>query len=448
MDVFLAAVALVMVVLLITSLHVNAAISLLLGATFLGLTTGSGLGGTSALIVEGFGEIMSRVGLLIGFGVLIGALLFALGALQRFSELLVRVLGTGRLPYTLAATLSAVFPSIYGDVQLVLAAPLARSAAPKLGPHGLGVMAGTLTAGILCGYAFVIPGLVTVTTAGLVGAPLASMLLYGLIVGPVTAVVTVFIWHRLLRLGFWKPDKDEAPSHALVEEESAPSPPDNDERTAPLGLALLPIAIPLIMIAVATIATTWGVESAVLDALGNPAVALFVGLVGAYLLARAYLGRPTTDRALSKGFDTLGQILLITGVGGSFGAVIAHTNLADVLTSLFDAESGGSVITVILLAWLIAAVLHLAVGSITVAAVTSATALASVIGQLDVAPVAVALAISAGAIFAVTVHSNFFWMFQTLLGVSTRGALKALTVLSAISSVVALPMVLLLALIP
>src|SRR3712207_8354898 len=50
-------------------------------------------------------------------------------------------------------------PAIYVDVQLVLASPLARSAAPRMGRNGLAMMGATLTAGILVGYVFVVPGL-------------------------------------------------------------------------------------------------------------------------------------------------------------------------------------------------------------------------------------------------------------------------------------------------
>ena len=106
--------------------------------------------------------------------------------------------------------------------------------------------------------------------------------------------------------------------------------------------------------------------------LGNPAFALFVGLVGAYVVAQATIGRERTSDAMSKGFDTTGQILLITGIGGSLGEVIAATNLRDVLSDLFSADAGASLIVSILLAWLIAAVLHLAIGSISVAAITAA----------------------------------------------------------------------------
>ncbi len=78
------------------------------------------------------------------------------------------------------------------------------------------------------------------------------------------------------------------------------------------------------------------------------------------------------------------------------------------------------------------------------AAIAAAGILAPVLGTLDVAPVVVGLAIGAGALFALQVNSNFFWMFQSLLGISTTGALKALTFVTALASVVALPIIMVL----
>lgn len=204
-----ASIAIVAVVLLILVARVEPVIALVVGSLYLGLAAGLGFEGTITAVTEGFGDMMAEVGLLIGFGVLLGSLLHAMGALQAVVERLLRTLGPRRLPYALAVVLSTVFPSIYVDVQLVLAAPLARSAAPRLGRHGLPLMGGVLTTGILVGYVFVVPGLGVVATAGLLDVPLGTMLVYGFVIGPLTALLTVFLYGRLLRRGFWNPAKDE-----------------------------------------------------------------------------------------------------------------------------------------------------------------------------------------------------------------------------------------------
>ncbi|UYM07734.1 GntP family permease [Solicola gregarius] len=439
-----ATVAILAVVLLIIVLRVDPVISLVIGSLYLGLAAGLGFETTLTTIVDGFGGIMAEVGLLIGFGVLIGSLLFSMEALQRLVRLLLDVLGPKRLPYALSAALSTIFPSIYVDVQLVLAAPLARSAAPQLGRHGLGLMGGALTAGILVGYVFVVPGLGTVSIAGLLDVPLGTMLVYGLLIGPLTAVLTTFIYSRLLKRGFWNPENDEAASESLLEEEAlaAETADNGDDRKLPsLFVSLLPVLVPLLLIAFGAIADAAGFSNELIAFLGNPVLALFLGLVGAVILARVSMGVERVEQALGKGFDTTGQILLVTGVGGSLGAVIGATDLDQMLGDLFSAESGTPVVVSILLAWLIAAVLHLAIGSISVAAITAAGIIGPIVGELDVPAAVIGLAIGAGALFALHVNSNFFWMFQTLLGVSTRGTLKALTFVTSLASVVALPMI-------
>ncbi|MBX9391281.1 GntP family permease [Streptomonospora nanhaiensis] len=466
-----ATIAIVGVVLLIIWAGVEPVIALVVGSIYLGLAAGLGFEKTITTIATGFGDIMAEVGLLIGFGVLLGSLLFAMGALQKLVELLLRLLGPRRLPYTLAAVLSTIFPSIYVDVQLVLASPLARSAAPRIGRHGLALMGGALSAGILIGYVFVIPGLGTVSIAGLLDLPLGTMMLYGFPIALVTSVLTTFLFSRLLRMGWWNAAKDEqelAPGEpgAAVTAADAPEGPTGTAgadgsggtagaggaggvaveqrgatRTPPLYVSLLPILVPLVMIGGGAVAEAAGVESAAVAFFGDPALALFVGLVGAYLLARGALGTKRTNEALNEGLNTTGQILLVTGVGGSLGAVIGETALADVLGGFFSAEHGTPALVAVVLAWLIAAVLHLAIGSISVAAITAAGILAPILGGLDVPTVVIGLAIGSGALFALHVNSNFFWMFQSLLGISTRGALKALTFVTALAWVFAVVLV-------
>ena len=60
----------------------------------------------------------------------------------------------------------------------------------------------------------------------------------------------------------------------------------------------------------------------------------------------------------------------------------------------------------------------------------------------------IGLAIASGSMFALQVNSNFFWMFKSLLGLTTQGTLKTMTTVTATASLVSLPMVMVAALIP
>jgi gluconate:H+ symporter, GntP family len=447
------AIAIVLVVVLIIRFKVDPVISLIIASLYLGLASGVGFGDTVVAITGGFGEIMAEVGLLIGFGVLIGSLLHSLGTFRKLVGGLLRAVGAKRLPYAMTAALSTVFPSIYVDVQVVLASPIARTSAPHIGPRGLAHMAGAIGIGIFAGYVFVIPGLAAVSIAGLLSIPLGTWLLYGILLGPVTAVVTTIVFGLMVRTGYWNPARDEDPDEGLDVSDEAEAvetgvvgtgPGEKGSKAdvnVPLAMSLLPILVPLLLIAFGAFAELLGFSNPLIAFLGDANIALFVGLLGAYVIARAATGHERTQEALSTGFHTTGEILLITGIGGSLGAVIEATGMDQALAGLFSAE-GAAVVTSILLAWFIAAVLHLAIGSVSVAAITAAGIIAPVVASTGVAPIAIGLAIASGAMFALQVNSNFFWMFRSLMGLTTQGALKSMTMVTSIGSVVSLPAVL------
>ena len=432
-------IAIVAIILLIIKVKVDPIIALILGCLYLGLASGIGFAETIEAITGGFGDIMTKIGLLIGFGVLMGALLHSMGAFKVMVEALVKVVPPNRLPYALTLALSTIAPSIYVDVQVVLAAPVARSSSKFLGKNGLAWMAGALGTGIFCGYVFVVPGLSAISIAGLLQVPLGTYLLFGIVIGPVTAVITTWLFKRMLNRGWWNAAKDEEESNAgdIEQAEEAVAP----EKRPSLALCLAPIVVPLLLIATGAFCELAGVDIPIIAFLGDANVALFLGLLGAYVMARKYVGLDRSTQAFTEGLQTTGEILLVTGVGGSLGAVIKATGLAKILGGLFSVDAGAPVVLSLLLAWFIAALLHLAIGSVSVAAITAAGIIAPIAAQLPIAPVALGLAIASGSLFALQVNSNFFWMFKSLLGLSTSGSLKTMTTVTSIASLVSLPLV-------
>ena len=446
MEIVHSAIAILAAILLIIKFKVDPVISLLIACVYLGLATGLGATGTVEAITGGFGEIMAEVGLLIGFGVLIGALLYAMGTFSDLVEILARRVGR-RLPYAMAATLSTIFPSIYVDVQVVLAAPMAKESAPAVDRrHGLPWLAGAMGIGIFAGYVFVVPGLAAVAIAGLLDVPLGTYLLYGLPIGLATALITTFLFRLLLGRGYWNEETDLDPD--VVFEEGRPHDETSDvplaERATrfPLWVRLLPILVPLVLIATGAILDLAKATNPVVTFLGDANIALFIGLLIAFFMVRPSLGADGVGKVLTAGFHTTGEILLVTGIGGSLGAVIAESGMDKTLEDLFSADENAPVIISILLAWLIAAVLHFAIGSVSVGAITAAGIIAPIVGSLGVDPVVIALSIASGAMFALHVNSNFFWMFTTLLDLSTKGSLKTLTMATSLGALVSLPLVL------
>jgi H+/gluconate symporter-like permease len=458
------AVAILAVVVLIVRFKFNPVVSLVVGSAYLGLAAGVGVDKTIEAIMTGFGDIMAEIGLLIAFGVLLGAILQQTGAIQRLVETLLKVFGAKRMPYAMSLTIATFLQSIYLDVLLVISAPLARSMAGKIGKNGTGRMAAAMAIGLECGIALTVPGVGALALAGLLGVPLGKMLLFGVVLVIPTVAISVAIMSFLFNHGWWNEERDEQefigaePDPELGLEPTAdPEPtgasPVDDSgsggvatKTAatrtraevPLILLFAPLLTSLVLIAVGAILDAADIHNPIVKFVSSPVIALLIGLVGTSFVGRYALGAEAIQRAITTGFKESGQILILTGVGGSLAATIKATGLGDVLGEYFTA----STVAPLLVVWLIAAALHVAVGSVSISAITAAGILAPVAPHIGVDPVLIALAAGAGSLFAVHVTSNTFWLLQSLMGQTTRGALKTVTVGVSVASVVAILLIL------
>jgi len=448
------AVAILAIAVLIVRFKLNPLIALVIGCCYLGISAGLGVDRTVKAVSSGFGDIMADIGLLIAFGVLMGALLRDLGAIERLVDRLLHAVGPKRIPHAMALTISTFLQSIYLDVLLVISAPLARGIAPRLGRFGTARMATALAIGLECGIIFTVPGVGALALAGLLHVPLGTYLLYGLVVVIPTVAIAITITTFLLTRGWWKPEVDEQ-EPVGVEPTADTAEPDEPvegggtavatrQRTQPkLVVLFAPLVVALLLVALGAITEIVHWHSEVVSLLSSPMVALLIGLVGTCVVGRRYMGQPRVEESLAAGLRQSGQILLLSGVGGSLAEVIKEAGLGDILGKYLSANSWAPLLVV----WVIAALLHVAVGSVTISAITAAGLLAPIAPALGIDPVLVALAAGAGSLFLVHLTSNTFWLLQTLMGQTTRGTLKTCSAGVSIASVVAMGPILLLSLV-
>ncbi|MFN3007920.1 GntP family permease [Mycolicibacterium wolinskyi] len=445
------AVAILAVVVMIVKFKFNPVVSLVIGSAYLGLAVGLGVEKTIEAITVGFGDIMAEVGLLIAFGVLMGAILQQTGAIERLVEMLLRLFGPKRMPYAMSLTIATALQSIFLDVLLVISAPLARNLAKRIGKNGTARMAVAMAIGLECGIVFTVPGVGALALAGLLGVPLGKMLLFGVCLVIPTVAISVAIMSFLFNRGWWDADRDEQPF--LGDEPTTDEAGDTDTdatggvavkttttpRTqTPLLVLFAPMLAALVLIATGAILDAAEIHNPIVKFVSSPVIALLIGLVGTSFVGRHALGAEPIQKAIATGFKESGQILILTGVGGSLAATIKAAGLGDILGEYFTASTAAPLLVV----WAIAAALHIAVGSVTISAITSAGILAPVAPIIGLDPVLIALAAGAGSLFAVHVTSNTFWLLQSLMGQSTRGALKTVTVGVSVASVVAILLIL------
>jgi H+/gluconate symporter-like permease len=451
------AVAIIAVVVMIVRFKFNPVVSLVVGSAYLGLAVGLGVEKTIDAIMTGFGDIMAEVGLLIAFGVLMGAILQQTGAIQRLVQSLLKLFGPKRMPYAMSLTIATLLQSIFLDVLLVISAPLGRSLAKKIGKNGTARMAAAMAIGLECGIVLTVPGVGALALAGLLGVPLGKYLLFGVLLVIPTVAISVAIMSFLFNHGFWNPERDEQeflgedPEPLVGDDESvsAATTPDTGGGVAtktatvvrtqtPLIVLFAPMLVSLVLIATGAILDAADIHNPIVKFISSPVIALLIGLIGTSFVGRYALGAEPIQHAIATGFKESGQILILTGVGGSLAATIKAAGLGDILGEYFTASTAAPLLVV----WLIAAALHVAVGSVTISAITSAGILAPVAPIIGLDPVLIALAAGAGSLFAVHVTSNTFWLLQSLLGQSTRGALKTVTVGVSVASVIAILLIL------
>jgi H+/gluconate symporter-like permease len=282
------------------------------------------------------------------------------------------------MPYAMSLTIATFLQSIFLDVLLVISAPLARTLSKKIGRNGVGRMAAAMAIGLECGIVLTVPGVGALALAGLLGVPLGKMLLFGVLLVIPTVAISVAIMSFLFNHGWWNEERDEQeflgddpelPDNADDETISRATGSDSDgtpggsvatktpaatrEKT-PLIVLFTPLLASLLLIATGAILDAADIHNPIVKFVSSPVIALLIGLVGTSFVGRYALGAQPIQHAIATGFKESGQILILTGVGGSLAATIKATGLGDILGEYFTASTAAPLLVV----WAIAAVLH------------------------------------------------------------------------------------------
>ncbi|MFE4370124.1 GntP family permease [Streptomyces sp. NPDC056835] len=395
-----------------------------------------------SMIESGMGGILGHVAIIIGLGTMLGAILEVSGGAEVLSARLLNLFGEKRAPLAMGVTGVVFGIPVFFDVGIFVLAPIVYAAAKRSGKSIL-LYAMPLLAGLSMTHAFLPPHPGPVAAAGLFEVDLGWVILMGVVVG-VPAVLAAWAYAAWIgkRIFVEVPqDMVEAAEEAkaAVAAEQRASGVTPRETPVALGTVLAIIGTPLVLILLATfssIALDPSTGRSVIEFFGHPFVALTIALLLAYYLLGIRRGwsRKSLETVSTASLKPVGNILLVVGAGGVFGAVLKGSGIADALADTFN-DVG---LPVILLAWLISVVLRVAQGSATVAIVTTAGIVVPLVEGQGLSQAYLALiimAISAGSIFASHVNDGGFWMVAKYFGISERDTLKSWTVLETVLSV-------------
>jgi len=421
---------------LIMVIKLHPALSLFVGALYMGISSGVGCVETVNTITAGFGSLMTSLGFSVAFGVMMGHLLSEIGAVESIANGILKLFNKNRAEYGLGLTGFIVSIPVFYDVGFVILVPLANALAKN--GKSVAYYVAALSAGLAIAHGFIPPTPGPMTGAELAGIDVGTMIFWGIIVGFPTLLAGLFLYKKIFldREGFWNPDKDIDKSISVEAKETLISETAKVKKTPSLGVSLIPIVLPIVLILIGTASTALGVtDNVYINFISNKNIALFVGLLSAMVIAGICgMNRKTLEKELSISTESIGTILFITGAGGSLAEILKLSGVGNALVSIVENTN----IPPVLFVWLVAWLLKLAQGSSTVAMVTAIGLVAPTIPALGINPVLVALAAVSGTLGACHVNDSGFWISAKIAGLTTSGGFKTYTLACATMSVVSL----------
>jgi len=384
-------------------------------------------------MVEGFGNTLSGIGLVIAFGTVIGIYLEKTGSTQVLANSILGIIGLKRSPLAMNLAGFVISIPVYCDSGYIILSSLNKAISKKTGIPVL-VFAIALATGLYSAHVFVPPTPGPLAAAAILDADLGMVLIFGLLVA-IPVSIAGYFWARFIGKSL---QEDEILETAETKEK-VPS-------TVKPFQAFLPLLVPIILIALKSVADYPthplgdGWAFSVLGFLGSPVIALLIGVFFAFALGRKV---PSEEKKewVPEAFKQAGAIVLITGAGGAFGAILRTMDIASIINLESSTGVGG-----LLIAFAISAVLKTAQGSSTVAIITTSAIIAPLLetfGLVSITDKALAvLAIGAGAMTVSHINDSYFWVVSQFSNMKVKTALRGHTLGTLVQGVVGILMIL------
>lgn len=402
-----------------TKFKLHPFLALIFAAIGFGLLSGMPFAEIVSSVNSGFGDIVGHIGLVIVIGCIIGTFLEESGGAYVMAQGIVRLAGKKRVPLAMLIVGCFISIPVYADSGFVILSPLNKAITKKAGVS-LACTAIALSLGLTITHCLVPPTPGPVAATAILGADLGLVILIGLIVSVFVAAESYFFVTRYASRTYIDPDPD---GEITVEED--------DAKDKPSALrSFLPVVVPLVLIVFKSISDFpgapfgEGVAASVLRFVGEPVVALIIGMILSFFLPKKFDRELlSTTGWVGKSLTSAAVIIMITAAGGSFGMILRNSGIADILGETLAGANVG-----IWLPFIIAAALKSAQGSSTVAIVTTASLIAPMMEALGfVSPVGRALAVMSlcsGAMVMSHVNDSFFWVVTQLSGMNVKTGCK------------------------
>ena len=407
-----------LIILMVNYLRLHPFLALFMVAVFFGFAAGMDYALILDTINDGFGGTLGKIGLVIIFGVIIGAFLENTGGAYALAEAVIKVVGKKRVSAAMGILGYFVSIPVYADSGFILLSPLNKSLSKKAG-ISLAGSAVALALGLTVTHNLVPPTPGPIAAAGILNADLGLVLALAIPISILALVMALVFATKFAARTYIEPNPD-------ISQESI----DQKMKTAPSAFkASLPIVVPIILIMINSRMKAIDVQDVAawqsfLQFLGEPVIALVIGMFLAFSLPKKLKKElVSTEGWVGKALKESANILLITGAGGVFGKMLQNSGIANVM-----GEALSDMNLSFFLPFLIASAIKLAQGSSTVALITTASIMLPMMPSLgmetEMDKALLVVSIGAGSMVVSHANDSFFWVVTQMSGMNVSQGYK------------------------
>ncbi|MBX2872178.1 MAG: GntP family permease [Saprospiraceae bacterium] len=380
-------------------------LALLLAALAMGLSLGMGGVETVEVVLQGFGNTLKWIAIVVILGAFIGEVLRETGGAMRISDAVIRWVGEQKLPWAMGITGSLVSIPVFVDVAYIVLQPVTEALAVRTKKPIL-VVGLALTAGLTVSHTLIPPTPGPLAVASLLEADIGRMLLINVFVG-LLAMMGGIVWAMKYCKSYRIPYDDK-----LLETQQHISSAPSEASNRPSALwDLLPILVPILLMGLGAFYTLrTGMLGRLVGFISTPMIAVLIGAAIAWLQLQRSDTRSNANQLVEQAIVKSALVIMITGAGGAFGFVIRESGIQDNLASFFsDLPFLG-----FLLPFIVAALLTTATGSITVSLIGTASIVGPLAASMPYSTEMMAALIGCGSFCVFHANSSFFWLLNRL----------------------------------
>ncbi len=409
----------VLLFILIVRFKLNAFLSFIIVSILVGIAEGMDFLETVQAIQKGIGSTLGYLILILGLGAMLGKLVADSGAAQRITMQLVNKFGKKNVQWAVVLTGFIVGIPMFYTVGFVILVPLVFTIAATTGLPLIYVGLPML-ASLSVTHGYLPPHPAPTGIAVMFGADIGKTLLYGIVIAIPAIVVAGPLFSRTIK------NIKATPLKAFLNPKVL-----TDEEMPGTATSILTALLPVILIGLASVMALILPEGNILRKttaiLGDPVMAMLISVLVAIYTLGLRRGRTMVEvmDTVANAVSGITMVLLIIAGAGALKQILIDSGVSDYIGEMLK----GSTISPLVLAWLIATVIRVCVGSATVAGLTAAGIALPLVTNTGINAELMVLAIGSGSLMFSHVNDGGFWLYKEYFNLSIKDTLKTWTVM-------------------